>query len=729
MSRIAIVGCGVVGSSWALVFLRAGFEVVLFDAAESARQNAAAFVRSTLPALREQGMGGTDPVDTVLGRLSQASSLEEALDGADYVQESAPERVELKRELYRRLDTLVAPHVPIGSSTSGLPASSFTQGLATARRCLVVHPINPPHLIPLVEIVPSPWTDPAIVDSAVGLMRRLGQSPIRLTREINGFVVNRLQGAMLGEAFRLVEDGICTAAEVDAAVSDGLGLRWFFMGPFETIDLNAQNGVAEYCRNLGPMYHGLAQEQADPRPWGAALVGAVEAQRRLVTPAGGPRGAAILARSLPCRPGGGEAAGARRGGRANAGRTARKGPMMLLGCIADDLTGATDLSLTLTKEGLRTVQSTGIPAAGIDLSGVDALVIALKSRSIPAAEAVALSLEAAHALRALGAQRLLFKYCSTFDSTDEGNIGPVAEALLGLVGGQTIACPAFPRAGRSIYAGHLFVNGVPLSESPMKDHPLNPMHDSNLRRVLARQTRLPVGLVAFEAVEAGPDGIRAALAAEAEAGRPIAIVDALTDRHLRDIGAAVAHLPLVTGGSGIAMGLPAAYLAAGLLTAPDTAAQHDGGPGGAGRRPGRLLLGGDAAAGRERRGGRLAQFPARRHQARGRQPDRGRRAGLGRQPDRRHADPDLFQRRARGHPRRPGASRARGGGLHGRGGAGPTRRGACKAAASPACWSLGARPPAPWCRRSGRRCWRSARRSTPVCLGPGRSTGPTWRWR
>ena len=216
-----------------------------------------------------------------------ASSLEEALDGADYVQESAPERVEMKRELYRTLDTLVAPHVPIGSSTSGLPASSFTRGLATARRCLVVHPINPPHLIPLVEIVPSPWTDPAIVDAAVSLMRRLGQSPIRLTREINGFVVNRLQGAMLGEAFRLVEDGICTAAEVDAAVSDGLGLRWFFMGPFETIDLNAQNGVAEYCRNLGPMYHGLAQEQADPRPWSAALVGAVEAQRRRVTAAEG----------------------------------------------------------------------------------------------------------------------------------------------------------------------------------------------------------------------------------------------------------------------------------------------------------------------------------------------------------------------------------------------------------------------------------------------------------
>ncbi|MCW6512331.1 3-hydroxyacyl-CoA dehydrogenase [Lichenifustis flavocetrariae] len=287
MSRIAIVGCGVVGSSWALVFLRAGFEVVLFDAAPAARENAAAFVRAALADLRDQSMAGPDPVEQTIGRLSLAGSLEEAIAGATYVQESAPERVEIKRELYRTLDRLVPPNVVIGSSTSGLPASSFTEGLATARRCLVVHPINPPHLIPLVEIVPSPWTGASVMEEVTTLMRRIGQSPIRLTREINGFVVNRLQSAMLGEAFRLVEDGICTAAEVDAAVSNGLGLRWFFMGPFETIDLNAPTGIAEYCRNLGPMYQGLAKEQADPRAWSASLVGAVEAERRQATPAEG----------------------------------------------------------------------------------------------------------------------------------------------------------------------------------------------------------------------------------------------------------------------------------------------------------------------------------------------------------------------------------------------------------------------------------------------------------
>ena len=287
MPRVAIVGCGVVGSSWAVVFLRAGLEVVLFDAVPAARDQAAAFVRAALIDLQAQGMAGSDPMDQIIGRMSLATSLEEAVVAADYVQESAPERLEIKRALYRTLDGLVPSRVVIGSSTSGLPASSFTEGLATARRCLVVHPINPPHLIPLVEIVPSPWTDPAVVEHAMALMRSVGQSPIRLTREIAGFVVNRLQSAMLGEAFRLVEDGICTAAEVDAAVSDGLGLRWFFMGPFETIDLNAASGIAEYCRNLGPMYHGLAQEQADPRAWSAALVGTIEAERRRVTPAAG----------------------------------------------------------------------------------------------------------------------------------------------------------------------------------------------------------------------------------------------------------------------------------------------------------------------------------------------------------------------------------------------------------------------------------------------------------
>jgi uncharacterized protein YgbK (DUF1537 family) len=236
--------------------------------------------------------------------------------------------------------------------------------------------------------------------------------------------------------------------------------------------------------------------------------------------------------------------------------------------VADDLTGATDLALTLTREGLRTVQINGVPDAHLDMGEVDAVVVALKSRTTPPDEAVTQSLAAADALRALGARRLMFKYCSTFDSTDQGNIGPVAEALLAFAGGDlTVFCPAFPRAGRSIYNGYLFVNGVPIDESPMKDHPLTPMRDANLCRVLQRQTGLKVGLVGYADVDAGPEAVSGAIARERANGGRALILDAISDDHLRHLGEAIADLPLITGGSGIAMGLPAAYLARGLLPA------------------------------------------------------------------------------------------------------------------------------------------------------------------
>lgn len=239
---------------------------------------------------------------------------------------------------------------------------------------------------------------------------------------------------------------------------------------------------------------------------------------------------------------------------------------MLLGCIADDLTGATDLALTLSREGLRTVQTTGMPEDDLNLDGVDAVVVALKSRTIPAADAVEQSLAAADRLKAVGARRLFFKYCSTFDSTDAGNIGPVAEALMARYGIPfTIACPAFPATGRSIYMGQLFVNGVPLAESSMRDHPLTPMRDSDIRRVLGRQMRGSVGHVSYPDVEAGAAAIGSAFRREQAAGHAIAIVDALGDAHLRAIGAAAARLDLVTGGSGVAIGLPAAYRDLGLI--------------------------------------------------------------------------------------------------------------------------------------------------------------------
>ena len=233
---------------------------------------------------------------------------------------------------------------------------------------------------------------------------------------------------------------------------------------------------------------------------------------------------------------------------------------MRLGCIADDLTGASDLALMLAREGLRTIQTIGVPREGLDLSAADAVVVALKSRTIPPQQAIDQSLAAATALRKAGASHLFFKYCSTFDSTDEGNIGPVTEALLAFTGSDfTLACPAFPANGRTIYKGHLFVNGVPLHESSMKDHPLTPMRDSNLVRVLQRQTELSVGLVPYEDVEPGPDALRSAFARERAAGHRVVIVDAVSDTHLRSIGMAAADFPLITGGSGVAMGLPAAY--------------------------------------------------------------------------------------------------------------------------------------------------------------------------
>jgi uncharacterized protein YgbK (DUF1537 family) len=232
---------------------------------------------------------------------------------------------------------------------------------------------------------------------------------------------------------------------------------------------------------------------------------------------------------------------------------------MLLGCIADDLTGATDVALMLQSAGMRTVQAIGLPS-GPAPEAADAVVVALKSRTIAAADAVAQSLAALAWLRSCGARQILFKYCSTFDSTDAGNIGPVADALLGAMGASfTVACPAFPTNGRTVYHGHLFVGGQLLSDSPMKDHPLTPMRDANLVRVLGRQTARKVGLVPFATVRSGAAAMREAFAALQSSGHAIAIVDAVADEDLLALGAASADLPLVTGGSGIAMGLPANF--------------------------------------------------------------------------------------------------------------------------------------------------------------------------
>ena len=285
MNRIALVGAGLVGTSWAVVFARAGFRVTLFDVSRASVDAALISAQAILTDLKEQELLGGQSVEEVQERIILSDSLAAAVSEADYVQESAPERLAVKKELYQQLAGLVRSDAIIASSTSGLPASSFTEDIAGRERCIVCHPINPPHLIPLVELVPAAWTDTLVVERTQELMRRVGQVPIRLNREVAGFVVNRLQSAVLAEAFKLVEDGICSVADVDAAVSEGLGLRWFFMGPFETVDLNAQGGVGDYCRKLGPMYYDLAKEQAQARRWSEDLVLSVDAACRNKTPA------------------------------------------------------------------------------------------------------------------------------------------------------------------------------------------------------------------------------------------------------------------------------------------------------------------------------------------------------------------------------------------------------------------------------------------------------------
>ena len=232
----------------------------------------------------------------------------------------------------------------------------------------------------------------------------------------------------------------------------------------------------------------------------------------------------------------------------------------LLGCIADDFTGATDLANNLVRSGMRTVQTIGVPEDGAAAIDADAIVVALKSRTIAAADAVAQSLDALRWLRAKGVQQIYFKYCSTFDSTPVGNIGPVTDALLDALqdlpnSGLTIACPAFPENQRTVFKGHLFVGDQLLSDSGMRNHPLTPMTDANLVRVMQAQTRHKVGLVAYDAVARGPQAIRERFAALQADGVRIAIVDAVSNEDLMRIGAALQGMPLVTAGSGIAIGL------------------------------------------------------------------------------------------------------------------------------------------------------------------------------
>lgn len=257
---VAIIGCGLIGRAWAIVFARAGFAVRLWDQDAAAAAAAQDFIAERLPELHTLGLIADAPA-RVMARIAIMGTLEAALEGAVHVQENGPERLDAKQALFARLDAVAAPATVLASSTSGIPASAFTDGLAGAARCLVAHPVNPPYLVPVVELCPAPWTEPDVVERSRAFMRRAGMVPATVRREVAGFVLNRLQIALVSEAFRLVADGVVSVEDLDATVKHGLGLRWSFMGPFETIDLNAPRGVADYVARYGALYEEVQGEQ------------------------------------------------------------------------------------------------------------------------------------------------------------------------------------------------------------------------------------------------------------------------------------------------------------------------------------------------------------------------------------------------------------------------------------------------------------------------------------
>ena len=262
MDKIAVVGGGLIGRAWSMVFARSGFKVSLYDQSQEAASNALGFIAARLPELHAAGLIKDTP-EEVLARISLAPTLEAALDGAIYVQENGPERADAKIALFTRMDEIASPGCILASSTSGIPASVFTKPLKGRHRCLVAHPVNPPYLVPIVELCPAPWTSPDVVARSRALMERAGMVPATIKREVNGFVLNRLQIALVSEAFRLVADGVVSPEDCDATIKHGLGLRWAFMGPFETCDLNAPGGIEDYCERYGGLY---AQVQAEQTP-------------------------------------------------------------------------------------------------------------------------------------------------------------------------------------------------------------------------------------------------------------------------------------------------------------------------------------------------------------------------------------------------------------------------------------------------------------------------------
>ena len=282
-TNVAVVGAGLIGRGWAIVFARAGHDVMIYDADAAALATSLAALEVSLRDLNTAGLLDEKPA-VVRARIRSAATLAEAIRDAGYVQENVGENLPLKQALFAEIDRVLAADAILASSTSTIPASRWSESLAGRARCIVAHPVNPPHLVPLVELSPAPWTASETVSRTKALLEVAGQVPIVVRSEIQGFIMNRLQGALLAEAFRLYADGYASLEDIDKSVRDGLGLRWSFMGPFETIDLNAPGGVADYCARYGEPYYEMLQSQR-PRRWDEVLVRHVEQERRQHLPA------------------------------------------------------------------------------------------------------------------------------------------------------------------------------------------------------------------------------------------------------------------------------------------------------------------------------------------------------------------------------------------------------------------------------------------------------------
>jgi 3-hydroxyacyl-CoA dehydrogenase len=285
MERIAaIIGAGLIGRAWAMVFARAGWHVRLYDNERAQLDIAGERISTSLA--EQQAVGLIDDAGRAAAHVFMFERIEDAVAGADWVQENLPEQVEIKRDVFRTLDKLAPDGAVLASSTSAIPASQFTESLAGRARCLVAHPVNPPHLVPVVELCGAPWTSPATIERARSVMSDLGQEPIVVRREIDGFILNRLQGALLSEAMRLVGEGYVSPDDLDKTVAHGLGLRWSFMGPFATIELNAPGGVADYCARYGGIYRKLAGNPPASQVWdGEHVARVVAALGEPLTPA------------------------------------------------------------------------------------------------------------------------------------------------------------------------------------------------------------------------------------------------------------------------------------------------------------------------------------------------------------------------------------------------------------------------------------------------------------